>query len=147
MADLNAFSSLLVADQGLCVVTTLRPDNTMQASVVNVGVMTSPLRDAQVAAFVARGRRKLVHLRSNPTITVVARAGWNWVAVEGTAELVGPEDPHPEFDDERLRLLLREIFTAAGGTHDDWDAYDRVMKEEGRTAVFVSPTRVYSNPS
>ncbi|HWI02322.1 MAG TPA: hypothetical protein VNT52_00590, partial [Acidimicrobiales bacterium] len=29
-------------------------------------------------------------------------------------------------DGERLRLLLREIFTAAGGTHEDWDTYDRV---------------------
>ena len=41
---------------------------------------------------------------------------------------------------------LREIFTAAGGTHDDWDTYDRVMREERRTAVVVTPSRVYSNP-
>ncbi|MCW2656001.1 MAG: pyridoxamine 5-phosphate oxidase, partial [Jatrophihabitans sp.] len=40
---------------------------------------------------------------------------------------------------------LREVFTAAGGTHDDWDEYDRVMAEQGRTAVFVEPTRVYGN--
>jgi len=45
-----------------------------------------------------------------------------------------------------LRLLLREIFIAAGGTHDDWDTYDRVMREERRTAVLVTPSRVYSNP-
>jgi len=44
-------------------------------------------------------------------------------------------------DAERLRLLLREIFTAAGGTHDDWDTYDRVMAEERRTAVLVTPER------
>nr|WP_018639991.1 hypothetical protein [Parafrankia elaeagni] len=46
-------------------------------------------------------------------------------------------------DADRLRLLLREIFTAAGGTHDDWDAYDRVMAEQRRTAVFVTPSRIY----
>ena len=46
---------------------------------------------------------------------------------------------------ERLRLLLREVFTAAGGTHDDWDAYDRAMAEERRTAVFVRVSRIYSN--
>ena len=63
-----------------------------------------------------------------------------------TAQLIGPDDPHDGVDSERLRLLLREIFTAAGGTHDDWDAYDRVMREERRTAVLVTPTRVYSNP-
>ena len=55
-------------------------------------------------------------------------------------------DPDPRVDADRLRLLLREIFTAAGGTHDDFDTYDRVMREERRTAVFVHPDRVYTNP-
>jgi hypothetical protein len=48
-------------------------------------------------------------------------------------------------DPDALRLLLRDVFTAAGGTHDDWSEYDRVMAEQGRTIVFVAPTRVYSN--
>ena len=48
-------------------------------------------------------------------------------------------------DAEGLRLLLREIFTAAGGTHDDWDGYDTVMARERRTAVLVTPERVYSS--
>jgi hypothetical protein len=65
--------------------------------------------------------------------------------VEGTAELAGPQDPRPWLDAERLRLLLRAIFTAAGGTHDNWDEYDRVMLEQGRTAVLITPTRIYSN--
>ena len=43
-------------------------------------------------------------------------------------------------------MLLRDIFTAAGGTHDDWDTYDRVMREERRTAVLIAPTRTYSKP-
>jgi hypothetical protein len=55
---------------------------------------------------------------------VVIRAGWEWAAAEGTAELAGPDDPMAGVDAERLRLLLREIFAAAGGTHDDWDTYD-----------------------
>jgi len=37
------------------------------------------------------------------------------------------------------------VFTAAGGTHDDWDAYDRTMVEQRRTAVLVSPSRLYGN--
>jgi hypothetical protein len=65
--------------------------------------------------------------------------------VEGDATLIGPDDPHPAVDAERLRLLLREIFVAAGGTHDDWDTYDRVMAEQRRTVVLVVPSRVYSN--
>ena len=50
-------------------------------------------------------------------------------------------------DAETLRVLLRNVFTAAGGTHDDWDTYDRVMREEGRAAVLITPTRAYSNPA
>ncbi len=48
--------------------------------------------------------------------------------------------------EERLRQLLRAIFSAAGGEHDDWDDYDRTMVEERRTAVLVTPSRVYTNP-
>ena len=58
----------------------------------------------------------------------------------------GPDDPQPWLADaDQLRLLLREVFTAAGGTHDNWDEYDRVMAEQRRTVVLVSPSRVYSN--
>ena len=33
-------------------------------------------------------------------------------------------------------------YVAAGGDHDDWDEYDRVMAAERRTAVLVVPRRV-----
>lgn len=36
-------------------------------------------------------------------------------------------------------------FVAAGGTHEDWDEYDRVMAEQRRTVVLLDPTRIYSN--
>jgi hypothetical protein len=116
-------------------------------SVVNAGVVPHPVSGDQVVAFVSAGvARKLAHLRADPAIAVVVRAGWLWAAVEGTAELIGPDDPHPAVDNERLRLLLREVFQAAGGTHDDWATYDEVMRDERRTAVLVRPTRTYSNP-
>jgi hypothetical protein len=41
--------------------------------------------------------------------------------------------------------LLREVFTAAGGEHDNWAEYDRVMAEQRRTVVLVEPGRVYGN--
>ena len=56
-----------------------------------------------------------------------------------------PDDPLGGIDAERLRLLLREIFTAAGGSHDDWDEYDRVMAAQRRAAVLVDPARVTGN--
>jgi PPOX class probable F420-dependent enzyme len=147
MAELSDFARLITLDHGLCVVATLRADHTPHASVVNAGVLAHPVTGADAVAFVAAGRaRKLDHLRADPAISVVVRAGWEWVAVDGQTSLIGPDDADPDVDAERLRLLLREIFTAAGGTHDDWDTFDRVMRNERRTAVLVQPTRIYSNP-
>lgn len=145
-SDLAQFSALALRDSGLVVVTTLRSDDTMQASVVNAGVIDHPLTGAPSVALVARGgTRKLVNFRVRPQTTIVARAGWEWIAAEGAAEIIGPDDPNPKIDAEALRLLLRAIFTAAGGTHDDWPAYDRAMVEDRRAAVIVTPQRVYSN--
>ncbi|GAA1852256.1 TIGR03618 family F420-dependent PPOX class oxidoreductase [Actinomadura bangladeshensis] len=145
--DLAAFAELLPLDHGLCVVSTVRGDGSVQSSVVNAGVLEHPLRDGRVVGLVARGgSRKLHNLRADPRVTIVARAGWRWTAVEGDAEVIGPDDPHPGLDGEALRRLLQDVFRAAGGTHDDWDAYDRVMAEERRAAVLITPRRVYSNP-
>lgn len=148
MTDLAPFEALVPLDHGLSVVVTRRADHTPHTTVVNAGVMPHPVTGDRAVAFVAAGgTRKLAHLRADPTIAVVVRAGWQWTAVEGRAQLIGPDDPDPDVDDERLRVLLREIFSAAGGTHDDWATYDRTMREERRTAVLVAPSRVYSNPA
>jgi PPOX class probable F420-dependent enzyme len=147
MIDLSRFEKLVALDHGLSVVVTRRADHSPHATVVNAGVVPHPLTGGRVVAFVsAGGARKLAHLRADPTIAVVVRGGWQWTTVEGTAQLIGPDDPHPEVDDERLRLLLREIFTAAGGQHEDWTTFDRVMREERRAAVLVTPVRAYPNP-
>ena len=148
MADLSSFAGLVPLDHGLCVVNTLRADGTIHATVVNAGVLEHPVTHEQVVGLVAVGRsRKLTLLRADARATVVARAGWQWATVEGTADLIGPDDPHPDVDADALRRLLRDVFTAAGGQHDDWDEYDRVMAAERRTAVLVSPRRVYTNPT
>ena len=143
MSGLVDFARLIEGDHGLCVVSTLRADGTIQSSVTNAGVLPHPVTGAQVVGLVSvGGARRLANLRARPRASVVARAGWQWAAVEGPVELAGPDDPMPGVDAERLRLLLREIFTAAGGTHDDWDAYDRAMAEERRVAVLVTPARI-----
>jgi len=148
MTDLAAFAELVPLDHGLCVISTLRRDGTVQASVVNAGVLDHPLRDGQVVGLVATGgSRKLHNLRADRRATIVVRAGWRWATVEGDAEIIGPDDPHPDVDAEALRLLLRDVFTAAGGTHDDWDTYDRTMAGERRAAVLITPRRAYTNPS
>jgi PPOX class probable F420-dependent enzyme len=147
VSGLEDFARLVDGDHGLCVVSTLRPDGTIQSSVVNAGVLPHPVTGEQVVGLVSRGdARRVANLRARPRLSVVIRAGWQWVGVEGPAELAGPDDPMPGVDAERLRLLLREIFTAAGGTHDDFDAYDRVMAEERRLAVLVRPSRISPRP-
>ena len=146
MTDISAFAELVPLDHGLCVLSTLRRDGSVQASVVNAGVLAHPLTRVQVVALVAvGGARKLHNLRADLRATIVARAGWEWVAVEGNAEILGPDDLHPDVDSQTLRALLRTIFQAAGGTHDDWDTYDRVMAEERRAAVLLAPHRTYTN--
>jgi PPOX class probable F420-dependent enzyme len=146
MTDIADFAGLVPADKGLCVLSTLRSDLTIQASVVNAGVLNHPATGQPVVGLVAQGRsRKLANLHDRPQATIVVRSGWQWVAVEGRAQLVGPDDQETSGGTGDLRQLLRDVFVAAGGTHDDWDAYDRVMAEERRTAVFIAPDRVYSN--
>lgn len=145
MTTLDDAAALGRAEQGLAVISTLRADSTIQGSIVNAGVLAHPATDEPVLAFVTYGPVKLANLRVRPQVTATFRSGWQWAAVEGRAELAGPDDPRPWLDAEGLRLLLRSVFVAAGGSHDDWDEYDRVMAEQRRTAVLVRPERVYSN--
>jgi hypothetical protein len=102
------------------------------------------------AAALARNEHGLVivaTLRGDETIqSSLVNAGIVPHPATGESTLLaGPDDPQPWLDPERLRLLLREIFSAAGGEHDDWDTYDRAMAEERRAAVLVRPDRVYTN--
>jgi PPOX class probable F420-dependent enzyme len=147
VANIEDFRKLVAGDHGLVVVSVTRGDGTISSSVVNAGVLPHPVTGESVVGMVVRGgTRKLANWRARPYANVVIRSGWQWAAAEGRVDLIGPDDQAPGFDAERLRLLLREIFTAAGGTHEDFDTYDRVMREERRTAVFVHPDRVYANP-
>jgi PPOX class probable F420-dependent enzyme len=148
MTDLADFAGLVAREHGLSVVSTLRADGTIASSVVNAGVLDHPVTGAPVIGFTTRrGAAKLAHLRTRPRASLTVRAGWEWASAEGPAELAGPDDPMAGIDAERLRVLLREVFVAAGGTHDDWATYDAVMAAEGRAAVLVAPERVYSNPA
>jgi hypothetical protein len=67
--------------------------------------------------------------------------------VSGAVELAGPDDPMEGIDAERLRVLLRDIYHAAGGVHPDLDAYDREMVADRRTAVLITPEHFTSNPA
>ncbi len=147
MTTLDDFAALVPGDHGLATVATVRADGTVQATVVNVGVLPHPVSGEPVVGLVARGgAAKLTNLRARPHATVTIRAGWQWVTVEGPVTLIGPDDAVAGIDAQRLAALYREVFVAAGGVHDDWPDYDEAMVRERRVVVLVTPKRIYSNP-
>jgi hypothetical protein len=142
MADLDVVKRLGAGDHGLVVVAVARPSGTVNTSVVNAGVLDDPDSGTACVGFVARGdAKKIGYIRKSGRAAVVFRSGWEWATVEGPARIVGPGDRSAD----ELATLLRDVFKAAGGTHDDWDEYDRVMATEGRAAVLVQPERIISN--
>jgi hypothetical protein len=78
-------------------------------------------------------------------VTIAIRRGWTWRSVTGSADIIGPDDPHDAVDADAIRITLRDVFMSAGGTHDDYDEYDRAMADEHRAAIFVSPDRILGN--
>jgi PPOX class probable F420-dependent enzyme len=138
-ADLDLVRRLGSESAGLVIVATTRPDGSVHASLVNAGVLDDPATGEPVVGLVVRGdARKLTHFRRSGRAAATFHSGWQWVTVEGPVSIIGP-------DDGDVRELLRTVFRAAGGSHDDWDEYDRVMAAERRVAVLIRPARVVTN--
>ncbi len=147
MATADDIRKLVALDHGLASLATVRKDGTVHAVVVNAGIVDHPVHGEPVAAFVgAPSTLKVTHLRQNPVATLQWRAGWAWASAEGTVDLIGPDDPFDGVPSSELPGLLRRIYSAAGGEHDDWAEYDRVMAAERRVAVLLRPHRIYVNP-
>lgn len=142
--DLGLVGELIGANGGLGVVCATRADGSVHASLVNAGIIdaTGPAMAGPVVATVVRSSAtKLALWRQRPQATITFTHGWKWVSVEGTVEVFGPDDrSHPD-----LPGLLRTVFVAAGGSHDDWATYDRVMAEERRAVVAINPIRTLTN--
>jgi hypothetical protein len=144
MADLDDVRRTAAADGHLAVLAVARRDGTVQASVVSAGVLDDPVSGSPSVALVAGGgTAKLALLRVNPRATAVFKHGYEWVAVAGAVRLLGPDDTAA--GDPDVRATIRSVFIAAGGSHEDWDAFDRVMADERRCAVFVRADAITSN--
>src|ERR1700739_722251 len=114
MTTLRDAVALAAPDNGLAVIFTVRADATVQASLVNVGLLAHPATGEAALGFTTYGKVKLANLRERPQLAVTFRNGWQWATVEGRAELVGPDDAQPWLADaDPLRLPLREGFTPA----------------------------------
>ena len=145
---LATIRTLAPAENWLAVLVTTRPDGEPAVSLVNAGILPHPRTGDPVVALVSRGRTaKLRNLRATPRATLVFRSGWQWAGVSGPAERAGPDDPGLDLDAEGLRLLLRDIYTAAGGKHPDFAEYDREMVADRRAAVLITPTHIHANPT
>ena len=73
MTTLDEAVALARAESGLTVVSTRRADNTIQASLVNAGVVPHPQGGHPVLAFVTYGRVKLANLRARPQLAAISR--------------------------------------------------------------------------
>jgi PPOX class probable F420-dependent enzyme len=124
----------MLNQQPYAVVSTIRPSGAIQSTLVNVGIY-----DGGVGFTTVGQSRKEYNLKRNPACTVTIHNGPYWIAVEGKARLYSWDHTDPE----TMRRLLRELYVVAGGTHDDWETYDRVIREERRAAVIVMPERIY----
>jgi hypothetical protein len=146
MLVLEDVRQFLASETGLATISTTQNDGRVLSSIANCGIVQNPLTGTDCVALVSAGKAaRLGHVRRGSEVTIAIRRGWNWLAVTGAADLIGPSDPAAGIDAESLRLLLREIYAAAGGAHDDLDEYDRTMIKDRRTAVLVDPIRIIGN--
>ena len=146
MLHLDDLRRFLADETGLATISTVQQDGRVLSSIANCAIIPNPLTGDECVALVSMGTAaRLKHVRRGSEVTISVRRGWNWIAATGAADLIGPEDNVESVDPEALRLLLREIYQAAGGMHDDFDAYDAEMLKSRRAAVLVTPTRIIGN--
>src|ERR1700754_3615474 len=92
MTTLNDAVALAKGESGLAVISTVRADETVQASLVNVGLLPHPHTGESVLGFTTYGKVKLANLRGPSAMGRPFRKRWERADVEGRAELVGPDD-------------------------------------------------------
>ncbi|MFC3689694.1 PPOX class F420-dependent oxidoreductase [Aquipuribacter hungaricus] len=123
-------------DNRRSVLITLRRDGRPQSSNV-MHVVTDGTFEVSVTD--SRAKTRNVRRDSRVSLHVSAQDFWSYVVVDGTAETL-PVAQHP--DDATADALVR-YYRAAAGEHPDWDEYRRVMVEEQRLLLRITPQRAY----
>ena len=137
MTDDTALKDFLAAHRH-GVLATIRRDGRPQLSTI------THLYDAEagtITASITETRAKTKNMRRDPRVTyhVGSEDGWSYVVVEGRASLTAPAASP---DDETVEALV-DYYRRAAGEHPDWDEYRRVMVEEQRLLLRITPQRAY----
>lgn len=114
------------------VLATIRKDGRPQLS--NVLVV---YQDDHLEISITETRAKYRNLLRDPRVTVLVLGDtfWQYLSVDGTASMVRGEEAIP---------LLRAYYEkATGGPHENWEEYDRAMREDKRVLVRVSIDHMY----
>lgn len=118
------------------VLITLRRDGRPQSS--NVMHVVS---EGTFEVSVTDDRAKTRNVRRDPRVSLHVSAPdfWSYVVVDGTAVSMPVAR---RTDDETVDALVR-YYRAAAGEHPDWDSYRRVMVQERRLLLRITPERAY----
>ena len=74
MTTLRDWGELAGREQGLVVVSTVRADRTVHASLVNAGVLVHPDDGRPIIGFVTYGKVKLRNVRAHPQLAMTVRS-------------------------------------------------------------------------
>ena len=135
--ELTAKQKDFLSENHNAVCTTFRRNGAAQLSIV-----TSGLYGGGAAFTTTADRAKHRNLARDPRCTLlVSHEDWRpFLVLEGNATVLS-QDNTPA---EELRVAFRDVFRAAAGKdHPNWDEYDRVMVEDRRVIVIVTPEHVY----
>ena len=135
--ELTATQKDFLAANHNAVCTTFRRNGAAQLSIV-----TSGLYGGGAAFTTTADRAKHRNLARDPRCSLlVSHEDWRpFLVLEGNATVLS-QDNTPA---EELRVAFRDVFRAASGKeHPNWDEYDRVMVEDRRVIVIVTPEHVY----
>src|SRR5258705_3505397 len=92
MADLDLVAQIGAANQGLAIVSVVRPDGSIHSSLVNAGVLEHPVTGSRVVGCVLGGAaRKLAYLRRARPGALAFQHGWPLVSVDGSIAITRPD--------------------------------------------------------
>ncbi len=122
----------------MAVVTTVGSLGRAQSTVVSAGEMNGTM------VFVSRGGTvKINNIRKSArcTVTTIKLDTRRYVTVEGPAAVCGWDNT----EEAELLRVLGDVYTAVGRPPSAWPDFNKSMRDEARTAVIVTPKRVYGS--